>query len=128
MYRIQGIINAFPKAAAQTTGVREIGQLVHLNAAGDANMTTSLIHFPVATERFDATVDAAAALQVTGIAMAYVETFTSIVPGSPVNAGATGLGIKLAAATQPFIGHALRPATVNGQLIPILLGKGHVPA
>ena len=125
-YRIQGIVNAFSKAAALTTGERLVGQLMHLNPAGQGYLTASAIHFPI-TEYFNAANgDSVFAAQVTGIAMVWVEDFTSIVAGSPVKAGATGLGADLAAAGEGFFGHSLVTATANGQLIPVLLTKGNV--
>jgi len=127
-YRIPGIINAVSKAPALTTGERLVGQLVHLNALGQGSLTASAIHFPI-TEYFNAAQgDSAFAAQMTGVAMVWVEDFTSIVPGSPLKAGATGLGADLASAGEAFFGHALAPATVNGQLIPVLLTKGNVEA
>lgn len=128
MWRIQGLSNAFKKAAALTTGAREIGQLVHINNAGEATLTTDDLYFPL-LQKFDVTEgDLVAEAQVDGIAKVYVETATSIVAGSPVNAGATGLGIKLAAAGQPFFGYALATPAGATDYIPVLLVKGNVPA
>lgn len=125
-YRIQGIVNAISKAPALTSGERLVGQLVHLNALGQGTLTASAIHFPI-TEYFNAATGSHTfAAQQTGIAMVWVEDFTSIVAGSPVKAGATGLGADLAAAGEGFFGHSLVTATVNGQLIPVLLNKGNV--
>lgn len=124
-YRIQGITNAFKKTAALVTGTREIGQLIHINNAGEATLTTDDLHFPL-VEKFDAAEDKAAAGQVSGIAKVYVETAASIVAGSPVKAGATGLGIALAAAGNEIIGYALATPAGNGDYIPVLLGKGKI--
>lgn len=128
-YRVQGIINAFTKDAAVTTGAaRTVGQLIHINNAGAATLTTDDLHFPL-TEQFAVLLgDTVASAQVTGIAMVYVETATSIVAGSPVKAGTTGLGAALATAGQAFFGHALATPAGNGDLIPVLLCKGNVAA
>lgn len=127
-YRIQGLSNSFTKATALTTGKRTIGQLVHINNAGNATLTTDDLYFPLLQD-FDVDGgDLVAEAQVNGIAKVYVETSTSIVAGSPVNAGATGLGIKLAASTQAVMGYALATPAGAGEYIPVLMVKGPVLA
>lgn len=121
-WRIQGIINGFNKAAALVTGTRLVGQLIHLNPAGEATFTTSSVFFPL-TEKLDATVDQIGCAQVSGVAKVYVETFTGIVAGSPLKAGATGLGVALGTTGTVILGHALEAPTANGVFIPVLLSK-----
>lgn len=129
-YKIQGITNAIPKAAATTTGTtpRLVGQLVYLNAAGEVTLTKGTNPFPL-SEIFDtAKGDLVAAVQQTGIAMVQVETATSIVAGSLVMPGTTGTGVALATATNAYIGKALKTPAGAGDFIPVLLGFGTLPA
>lgn len=123
-FRIQGIKNAVKKAAAQTTGTRTIGQLIHFNNSGEATLTADDLHFP-AVAPFDGAVDDRAQVQVDGIALVYVETAASIVAGSPLKPGATGVGAALATAAGMHFGFALVTPTADGQLIPVLLQKGY---
>lgn len=125
-YRIQGIILALKKAAAQTTGKRTIGQLVHVTNAGEATLSTDDIFFPL-TEDFDvAGGDQVASAQVDGIAKVYVETAASIVAGSFLKAGSTGLGAALADLGDNYFGVALATPAGDGEFIPVLLSKGKV--
>lgn len=126
-WRIQGLSLAISKATALTTGKRTIGQLVHVTNAGEATLVTDDLHFPL-LEDFDvAGGDVAASAQITGVAKVYVETAASIVAGSPVKPGATGLGAALAGDGDDYFGHALETPSGNGDFIPVLLSKGTVP-
>lgn len=125
-YRIRGVTNAFPKAAAITSGTRIKGQLIHITNAGEATTTSDDLYYPL-VENFDGATDSVASVQINGIAKVQVETFTSIVAGSPLKLGATGVGVMLAAAGDAFFAKALKPATVNLEFIPVELESGHVP-
>lgn len=125
-WRIQGISNSFTKAAALTTGKRTIGQLVHINNAGNATLTTDDLYYPLLQD-FDVTNgDIIAEAQIDGIAKVFVETAASIVAGSPVTVGATGLGVKLATGVEKAMGYALATPAGNNDFIPVVLVKGTV--
>lgn len=124
-YRIQVISNAFEKDAAASAD-RSIGQLMRVTNAGKATNVlgeSNLLFLPL-IQPFKFADDQVAELQVSGIAKVAVETFTSILGGSPLARGATGIGVKIAVATEIVIGYALETPTSNGQLIAVLLAPG----
>lgn len=128
MYRIQGIVNAFKIASTLTTGSRLIGQLAYVDNTGKAVLVKDDLGFPL-TEKLDVDAgDLVAAVQVNGIAKVYVELVTSIVAGSSVSPGSTGIGVKLGAAGDSAIGYALETPTGNGSYIPVLLIKHNIPS
>lgn len=127
-WRIQGLSNAFKKAAALTTGKRTIGQLVHVTNAGEATLTTDDLYYPLIQD-FDVTGgDLVAEAQIDGIAKVYVETATSIVAGSYLKAGATGLGVALASGTDSYFAVALATPAGAAEFIPAVLVKGKLSA
>lgn len=121
-YRIQGLSNAFEKDAAAAAD-RSIGQLMRVTNAGKITNVLgegNLMFLPL-IQPFKFAEDLVAEAQVNGVAKVYVETFTSILAGSPVSRGTTGIGIKLAVSTDIVIGYALEAPTSNGQLIAVIL-------
>lgn len=122
MFRQTGISNAFKKATSADED-REIGQLMHITEDGEATheVGDGVLAFPL-VDKFDASDDQAADLQVSGVAKVWVETYTGIEAGLPVAIGSTGVGVKLAVAGDMIIGMALKKPTVNSQTIPVLLG------
>lgn len=131
MYRIHNgaIVNAFKKAANAAAN-RVIGQLMRITLAGEATTVLgqgNMAFFPVATENFDYLKDDLAALQLTGVAEVYVETFTNIVAGQPVGPGSTGIGIAVADDAGYVLGIALKTPVANGELIPVLLTPKSAP-
>lgn len=124
MYRVKGTRVSIEKASTVTTGKRGIGQLMHLDVNGKASTVTSYAHYPL-VEPFDGAVDHAAGVQVDSVAKVYVETASGIVAGSPLKAGATGLGAALAEAGDNYFGHALVQPRGDGDYIPVVLSKGY---
>lgn len=120
-YRNHGIPVSFP---LNLTDVAEktIGQLITLNASGEAVTTvseTSAIAFPL-IEDIEAGFSKTADVTVSGIAQVYVETAAGIFPGLSVGIGATGLGVELYSSGFK-LGIALEAPSANGDFIPVLL-------
>lgn len=121
-YRIQGIINAFNKAPELLTGAaRTTGQLIHLNALGQATATIADVAFPLTADFDILGGDKVVSAQITGVALVYVETAAGITAGKRVSTGATGLGVRIEQSGAFVLGIALATPAANGDVIPVLL-------
>lgn len=121
-WRIQGLSNAFKKAAGLAAD-REIGQLVRITEAGEADDALgqdNKLFFPL-MQKFIAAEDQVAEAQITGVAKVYVEESSGITAGVPVGPGATGLGIQQAQTGEYILGIALATPAADGDVIPVLL-------
>lgn len=118
MYGIKGIVNGLEVG---TIVARAKKRLAHLNSTGKITTTLagSNASFPLAEDL--AADDLTGALQMTGIAEVYVETYNGIVAGGAVGVGATGVGIAQAVEGAFQLGIALVAPTANGQTIPVLI-------
>lgn len=120
-FRIQGLSNSFKKASTAAAN-RKIGDLVHINAAGEATTLVGdkNLAFPL-MRPLDFENDQVAEAQIDGVAPVNVEESDNITVGSPLTIGATGVGVAVAEEGDVILGIALKVPTGDGDQIPMLI-------
>lgn len=126
MWRVQGESIAIEKDASvdEASESRKAGQLVRINSSGKALVANGAGFYMPLMRAFDATKKDPVEVQISGAAKLYVETASGIIPGSPLAAGSTGLGVKLATDTDQVIGVAVVAPRGDGDYVPAILSYG----